>query len=201
MSEQKKMANLVKLIKQVAADYNMDVKVEGPNTMREYHLDVGDGSMQIWVSFDEDEPGSDEIMRCISLAMYDFGASEIDDLLEYPWDDFLADTEDLGIKPPEKNYGIDFLNIIAWHLGAYGQKTKNDIENRFDAGWYKVRGTIMAPDGFEARIGYWIEATSSDDAKRQFLERSNNTGKDLKIDQFVKEKPEFGPGDFADEMP
>ena len=199
MPEQKKMANLVNLIKQVADDYKMDVKVEGPDEMRSYKLNIGDGSMIIWVGFDEDEPESDKITQCISFARYDFGPSEIDDLLEYSWDDFLADTEDLGVKPPEKDYGVGFLNIIAWHLGAYDQQT-TDIENRFDAGWYKVRGTIRTPDGLEARVGYWVEATGSEDAKKQFLERSNNTGTDLKIDQFVIKKPDFGPGDVAEEI-
>jgi hypothetical protein len=200
MSEQKKMQDLVNLIKQVAADYDMGVKVEGPDTLRSYKINIGDGSMQIWVTFDDEQPDSDQIINCISFAQYDFGPSEIDDLLEYPWDDFLADTEDLGVKPPEKDYGVGFLNIIAWHLGAYGQRT-TDLGNRFDAGWYKVRGTILTPDGLEARVGYWVEATSSEDAKKQFLDRSNDTGRDLKIEQFAPEKPDFGPGDVAEELP
>jgi hypothetical protein len=200
MSEQKKIANLVNMIRQVASDYNMDVKVDGPDTMRSYHLDIGDGSMQIWITFDEDNPDSDQIVNCISFAQYDFGPSEIDGLLDVDWDEFLADTEELKVKPPDKDYGIGFLNVIAWHLGAYGQKTA-DLENRFDSGWYRIRGTVTTPDGLEARIGHWIQATSSDDAKQQFSELSNGTGRDLKVEQFSAEQPDYGPEDIAEELP
>jgi hypothetical protein len=178
----------------------MHIKIAGPNELRTYEIDIGDGKMKIWVTFDEENPNSDDIVNCISLAKYDFGPSEIDGLLEYPYGDFLADVEGLRVEPPKKDYGLNFQNIIAWHLNAHGQKAA-DIENRYDAGFYKVRGTITMPDGLESRIGYWLQATSSEDARRQFRERSNYTARDMKVEQFSAEEPDLGPGDIAEELP
>jgi hypothetical protein len=117
----------------------------------------------------------------------------------YPYADFLDDVSDLELEPPARDYGLDILNIIAWVIYAHQQIVAReqrgegpDLDNLYEAGYYKVRATIADSEHGQATLGYWLEATSSEDARQQLAAMVGDRliGKP-QIIQFQKEEPDY----------
>lgn len=197
MDKQAKLRQLATLCQQVADDYGLRVAVGRDRTrLGGADLNIGDGSLLLWVTFD-DEHDPDKITDLLSLATYKgLGDIELDHLHELTYNEFLDMVADTGIEPPEKDYGLDLQNTIAWHLHAYKQSGR-DLQNLYSAGYYKVRGTV-ARAGESTRTGLWVHATSSEDARQQFIDAAQGSARDLKIESFSEEKPDLGIDGIAD---
>lgn len=114
---------------------------------------------------------------------------------ETTYDEFLGWTADVPVEPPSKDYGIAILNMIAWVINAHQQIAVNgsqDLDNLYEAGAYRVEITLEMPDGEQATTRYWVQATSSEDARQQLIDRLGDSliGQP-RVVQFAEASPDW----------
>lgn len=195
-----RVSKLTQLASQVATDFACQFKageVEADEKYGDiYHFTItNETETVLWFTVHCEPSG---LINNYSILAQPVGGQEWDFTDLEPtvsYEDFLGWVDDLEVELPPKDYGIGILNIIAWVINAHNQLSASpqDLDGLFEAGFYKVRCTALPPEGEgQVSFGYWIEATSSDDAKQQIVDMLGERLLDEpKIIQFSKEKQEF----------
>ncbi len=201
-----KTTGFIRLLAPVLADYGVQAKLDKPYSQRfgntKYDLSK-DGESLGYVEFvEEGEEEGEE--PCFSInGWFDSGDEagwEFYDLQDMDVAGLYEQNPELNeLVPDTTDYGIESINAFATLLAAILKLLEQggtDFENLYEHGGYKLHITLRTADG-EITTGYWVEATSSEDARQRVKEEMGD--KLLRVEVVGFRSPQQFMADHLDE--